>query len=99
MQRTSVDLPEPESPMMMKISPWRISRSTARTAPTSPAAATSAMLALPSRWRMKLAAFAPNSFQTLRQASFIGRASFGVPAACGTCSVVLAMQSSFWNMG
>jgi hypothetical protein len=57
------------------------------------------MLAAPLRWRMKFAAFAPNNFQTLRQASFIGRASLGVPAACGTCSVVSAIQSSFWNMG
>ena len=37
-QRTSVDLPEPDRPMMMKISPWRMSRSTSRTAPTRPAA-------------------------------------------------------------
>jgi hypothetical protein len=68
--------------MMMKISPWRISRSTARAAPTRPASASSAALALPFRPLMKPAALAPNSFQTLRQASFMGRAS-GIAARSG----------------
>ena len=37
-QRTSVDLPEPDSPMMTKISPSRTSRSTSRTAVITPGA-------------------------------------------------------------
>ena len=42
MQRTRVDLPEPDRPMMTKISPDAISSVTSRTAPISPAPARSA---------------------------------------------------------
>ena len=39
MQRTRVDLPEPDRPMITKISPVRISSEASRTAPISPARA------------------------------------------------------------
>src|SRR5690606_8189486 len=91
MQRTSVDLPDPDRPMMMNISPWRISRSIARAAPPSPASTSSAELALPSRRRMKSWAPEPNSFQTLRQASLTGRESLLLPATTGVSCEAIVM--------
>ena len=48
-QRSNVDLPEPDRPMTMKISPWRTLSEASRTAPTRPAAASSAGVAIPLR--------------------------------------------------
>ncbi len=72
-QRTSVDLPEPDRPMMTKISPSRTARTTSRTrrrsAPLSPRRLPSPRFAAPESARPP----GPNSFQTERQASFTGR--------------------------
>src|SRR5689334_19990571 len=70
MQRTSVDLPEPDSPMMTKISAWRTSMETSRTARTRPAA-TSCSSEGSGCWARKASAPWPNSFQTFRQLSVI----------------------------
>ena len=69
MQRTSVDLPEPESPMMTKISPARIANEASRTAPISPAAASCAAAGRRSCSTSQRSAPGPNSFQTPSQAS------------------------------
>ena len=68
MQRTRVDLPEPESPMMTKISPVRIASEASRTAPISPAAASCSGPGLGCA-RRKRSGSGPNSFQTRSQAS------------------------------
>jgi hypothetical protein len=72
MQRTSVDLPEPDSPMMTKHSPSRTSSVTSRTAAISRAApsASGVIAPLPRCAARKPAAPWPNSFHTERHTSF-----------------------------
>jgi hypothetical protein len=74
MQRTSVDLPEPDSPMMTKHSPSITSRLASRTAGTNPAACSRSRLGAVPRPASAPGDFAPKIFQTLRQASL----TFGI---------------------
>ena len=72
MQRTRVDLPEPDRPMMMKISPSRTTRLASRTAPMMPAASRSASLGAPFVRSSTASASAPNSFQMFSAGEFDG---------------------------
>ena len=72
MQRTIVDLPEPERPMMMKISPTSTSKLTLHAAPMWPdsmmrAWSASGASTSPLRAVKKLSGSLPYIFQTLRQ--------------------------------
>jgi hypothetical protein len=58
-QRSKVDLPEPESPMTMKISPSRTLIEQSRTAPIRLASASSALVSVPPRAVRCAAAPAP----------------------------------------
>ena len=69
-QRTSVDLPEPDNPMMTKISPSSISTVASHTAAMSPAWRKSCGVGEPPCWTMNCLALLPNTFQTLWHESF-----------------------------
>ena len=66
MRRTSVDLPDPDRPMMTKISPRFTDRFTSRTAGTSPRATIASAVAPSPRSLRTSPARLPNSFQTWR---------------------------------
>ena len=63
MQRTSVDLPEPDRPMMMKISPATTSSETLRTAAINPSASIAAKSGVAPLLNQS-AAPAPNTLET-----------------------------------
>ncbi|CAK7259606.1 conserved protein of unknown function (plasmid) [Shinella sp. WSC3-e] len=80
-QRTSVDLPEPDRPMMTKISPSRTSILTSRTAPTAPAARRSALVSRAAEGPARDLPPAPKIFQTPRQTSFGSLEAIVIPVA------------------
>src|SRR5690606_12599003 len=68
-QRTMVDLPEPDSPMMTKTSPSWTFRLASRTAPIRPAAASCSTLGRPPWRSRKRRPPSPKTFQSPRQVS------------------------------
>ena len=95
MQRTRVDLPEPESPMMTKISPASIASETSWTAPIRPAAASSAALGGCARPARNRSGSGPNSFQTPSQASLTSP----VAAACRPASAAVVTPAPWSSPG